>query len=133
MPTDPMLESLIAAGHYAIAADRYEEQTGDAELAALMRIDGLEWELVNGVPALRMKAEHIDFNDRFFWWRLHCGRYDFGTVDDNYGLDPPDADDLPRSLNDTPITAILDVAGLPENLTERLYRLYREAVARECK
>ena len=36
MPTDPTLESLIAGGHYAVAADRYEEQTGDSELAALI-------------------------------------------------------------------------------------------------
>lgn len=53
MPTDPTLEALIVGGHFVIAADRYEEETGDVELAALMRIDGLEWELANGVPALK--------------------------------------------------------------------------------
>lgn len=133
MPTDETLESLIAGGHFAIAADRYEEQTGDTELAALMRIDGLDWELVDGVPALRMKAKHTSVEDRFYWWHLHSGRYDFGTVDDNAGIDPYLPEELPLPYGSTPIAAILVEAGLPDSLADRLYRLYCEAVWRECR
>ncbi len=68
MTTDPTLEGLMAGGHFVIAADRYEEQTGDSELAALMRIDGLKWELVDGVPVLKMAAQLTDIDEGRFVW-----------------------------------------------------------------
>ena len=111
-----------ASGAFAIAADRYEEETGDTELAALMRIPGIEWELVEGTPGLRMTVAFTD-DARWFWWTLHCGPYDFGTVGDN--LEPEDIVFLP-------IFKLLDNSDLGEELAPRLYQLYREAVEREC-
>ena len=128
MTPDPTLEALIAGGHYAIAADRYEEETGDAELAALMRIDGLEWELVNGVPTLRMEIESMYDDGRCCWWNIRCGKFDFGTVPSA----PLDGvrDSIP--LTDTPIPSILASAGLATRFTERLYSVYKDAVSQVC-
>lgn len=134
MPTDPTLQSLIAEGHYAIAADRYEEQTGDSELAALMRIEGLEWDMVDGVPALLIKTKFHDVGaGRFMWWHLHCRGVDFGTVDVLYG---PDYEVLPRkpiAAEKTPIARILAEARYGPELATRFYQLYCDAVDRVCR
>ena len=124
VPPDPTLEALMAGGHFAIAADRYEEQTGDAELAALMRIDGLEWELVDGVPALRIQADRRAYIQNHHQWYLQCGRYDFGNVYSFTG---------PQPIVQTPIVRILSKAGYGTRLIDRFHQLYCEAVTRVCK
>lgn len=124
MTPDPVLEGLITAGAFAIAADRYEEETGDTELAALMRIPGLEWQLVDGKPGLKLAATLIDA-ERWAWWETACGRYDFGHVCLAHKVEPPP---MPR----TPLTTLLQNVGLGNDLAPRLYQLYREAVKRAC-
>lgn len=128
MPTDPTLESLIAAGHFAVAADRYEELTGDSELAALMRIDGLEWELEKGVPVLRMSVQFKSTANYISWWHIRCGRFDFGTV----SYQPTKSVHLPRLLAETALPLILAASGYGARLTDRFYRAYNEAVVRVC-
>lgn len=126
MPADPTLEALIAGGHYAIAADRYEEETGDAELAALMRIDGLEWELVNGMPVLLMTTEFKNTTNHISWWHIRCGRFDFGSA----SYEPTMRIHLPRLLAETAIPSILAASGYGTWLTDRFYQAYNAAVVR---
>lgn len=128
MSPDPTLEALIAGGHFAIAADRYEEQTGDSELAALMRIDGLEWELVEGVPALQMEAQFCEITEHDFNWWLQCGTFDFGNV----AFEPFVGIQRPSPLATTPIPLILRSVGLGSKYEEPFYALFVEAVARVC-
>jgi hypothetical protein len=123
MTTDPTLEALIAGGHYAIAADRYEEQTGDAELAALMRIDGLEWELVGGIPALRATAEPHE-TARSPWWIIWCGKHSLGTV--YFGPEP-------EPLWQTRLRFILAEYCYGQQLADRFYELFCAAVPKECE
>ena len=123
MPPDPTLEALMAGGHYVVAADRYEEQTGDAELAALMRIDGLEWELVDGVPALRTTAEYHE-TVRTPWWIIWCGKHSLGEV--VFGP-------TPAPLAKTRLPLILAESGYGQSLADRFYQLFCDAVPKECE
>jgi hypothetical protein len=130
MSPDPTLEALMAGGHFPIAADRYEEQTGDSELAALMRIDGLEWELVDGEPGLNFQ---VTLNpDLIYWWDLVCGTADFDIVVDDHREQVRHERLKPRRLEDTPIHKLLAESGLGPQFAERFYRLYLEAVHRVC-
>lgn len=123
MSPDPTLEALIAGGHFAIAADRYVEQTGDSELAALMRIDGLKWELVNGVPALKTTAEYHEIAKNI-WWTVSCGKHSLGTV--FFGS-------RPEPLVDTRLSQILAEHLLGQSLADRFYQLFCAAVPIECE
>lgn len=118
MTTDKTLEALMAGGHFAIAADRHEEQTGDSELAALMRIDGLAWELVDGVPALKTTAEYHEFAKNI-WWTVSCGKHPLGTV-----LFGP----RPEPLADTRLLLILAENRYGQALADRFYQLFCAAV-----
>lgn len=92
-----------------------------------MRIDGLEWELVNGVPALRMEAKVVDIEDGWiWWWHHHCGKFDFGSV--MYASD--DGNPQPYPQAETPILSILASGGLGSRYQERFYTLYKDAVVR---
>ncbi len=124
MTIDPVLEALIAAAAFVIAADRYEEETGDTELAALMRIPGLEWELVDGVPGLKVVAAFVD-GERWAWWTLTSGVHAFGTVYLQHEV-------TPEPVENTPVLQLLRETGFSQSLAPRLYQLYREAVEREC-
>ena len=123
MTTDPTLEALMAGGHFAIAADHYEEQTGDSDLAALMRIDGMEWELVNGVPALKTTAEYHE-TARSPWWIVSCGKHPLGTV--YFGP-------RPEPLTEARLPLILAEHRYEQSLADRFYQLFCSAVPIECE
>ena len=120
MNPDPVLEGLVAAGAFAIAADRYEEETDDTELAALMRIPGLEWELVDGKPGLKVVFTYNEIA-RNFWWDVRCGGRELGTILGSR---------FPELMKKASVRRMLQDAGYGIALAPRLYQLCREAVDR---
>ncbi len=128
MDADPTLAGLIAAGQFAIAADRYEELTGDTLLATLMRIDGLEWELVDGSPELLIKLVYHE-NARNMWWTGTCGRHKLGS---GTWVDPIE----PDGIQEIGVYAVLQTAGYvgdlaaSDELANRFYALTCRAMLR---
>jgi hypothetical protein len=123
---DTVLMALIADAQYLIAADRYEEITGDSTLAAIMRIEGLEWELIAGKPAFKMIATQGD-HEKLVWWDLQCGQWDFDWV--TFTAFP---DEQPKPRNEGPIHQLMQKLGMTEEQCDCFYRLYCDAVEREC-
>ena len=134
MEPDPTLTTLIVAGYYPVAADWYEERTGDTELATLLRIDGLVWEMDGGEPSLTLDLAYWEIA-RNGWWTGWCGTHQLGggtLVGGGASLCEP------NPLGESGVIDVLRAAGFGDRpagdpLVKRFYDLVCRATVPEAE